>query len=125
MSAQGVEGQSQIIGRFGIPGLETQRRATRVDRSFVVAQAAVSLGQVGVECGGVRSQGRGPADQLDGSTAVAALMMHDAEQVKGFGVLRLASQELMVATGRIRVAARLVPSQRVAQVRIHEGDPCR
>ena len=126
MAAQGLKGQTQIIGRLGIPGPQTQGGATTIDRPFVVAQAAVSLGQVGVECGGVRSQGRGPADQLDGPTGVAALMMHDAEKVKGFGVLRLASQQVMVATGRIRVAAGLVQSQGGGQVlRIHGGDPSR
>jgi hypothetical protein len=119
MSPQSVQGQTQVIGRFGIAGLEAQGRATRFDRPIVVAQAAVSLGQVGVECGRLRPQGRSPADQLDGSAAVAALMMHDAEKVQGFGVLRLTSQDFMVATRRIRVAARLVQLERGGQVRIH------
>ena len=117
MSSQSVQGQAQVVGRLGIPRLETQGRATAFDRLLVLAQAAVSLGQVGVECRRVRPHGRGPADQLDGPAGVAALMMHDAEEMQGFGVLGLASQKVVVASGRIREAARLVQLQSGGQVR--------
>ena len=49
--------------------------------------------------------------------------MHDAEKVKRFGVLRLAGQQVMIAAGRVRVAARLVKLQSGGQVRIRmHGD---
>ena len=53
MAAQSLKGQAQIVGRLGILGLETQRGAAAIDCLFVIAQPAVSLGQVGVECGGL------------------------------------------------------------------------
>ena len=45
-------------------------------------------------------------------------MMHDSEEVKGFGVLRLESQQVMVATGRIREPAGLLQLHCGRQVRI-------
>lgn len=43
-----------------------------------------------MERGGVRPQRHGPADPFDGPAVIALLMVQDAEQVQGVGVLRIA-----------------------------------
>jgi hypothetical protein len=68
----------------------------------------MSLGHVRVKESRAGTNGHGPADQLDSSAGMAALMVHDPEIMQGIGILRLARNQTMVATGRIGVAASLV-----------------
>ena len=74
----------------------------------MLAHGAVGLGEVGMVGGHLGPQGHGLADQLDGPGRVAALVVHDAEQVQGIGVVRLPGQQGMIAASGIGIAAGLV-----------------
>ena len=76
-----------------------------------------------MECGGTWPQRRRPFNELDGPTRVTALVVHDAEEVKGLGILRFAGQQPMVAAGRIGVAAGLVELKSGRQEAIHGDGP--
>ncbi|MCY2990267.1 MAG: hypothetical protein NTY19_20685 [Planctomycetota bacterium] len=72
------------------------------------AQGAVHLGEVGVESGGSGLQGDRPADQLGGSGRIAILVMQDAKQVQGVGVVGLPVEQRLIAPCRVCEAAGLV-----------------
>ena len=78
---------------------QPQGRAAAAGGAFVSAEGAVGLGEVGVERGDVRLKDDGPADEFDGPVVVALLMVEDAEQVEGVGVIRLAGQHLPIQRG--------------------------
>jgi hypothetical protein len=109
--SEALQSQAEVVARLGVLGLQAQGGPTAIDGLFMFPEPTVSLGEVGVKGGDAWTQSHGPADQLDGSCTVAALMMHDTEQMQGVGVLRLNGEQSMIAAGGIGIAAGLVELQ--------------
>ena len=63
-------------------GLQTQGGAAALGGLFILTEGAMGLGKVGVKGGRVGAENHRSADQLDGPGEVAALMVHDAEEVE-------------------------------------------
>jgi hypothetical protein len=90
---------------LGEPGVDTNRGAAAFDRPLVLTQAAVGFGQIGMESRDPWPQYHRPADQLDCSEKMPALMVHDTKIVQGIGVVGIMRQHAVIAPSRVGMAA--------------------
>ena len=86
---ESLEREAEIVGRFGALRLQTKSGAAALDGLFILTEHAMRFAQVDVKSGGVGPQRGGAADQLDGPSVMAALMVHDSEEMQRVGIKRL------------------------------------
>ena len=93
-SPQALQRQAEVRQCLREIRPQAERGTAAADGSIHLTETPVHLGEIGVEGRDVRSQGHGPADQLDGLRVVPLLVIQHAEQVEGGRVRLFPRQDL-------------------------------
>ncbi len=123
--AQCVQCKAEVVGRRGALRLQSQGGPAAVHGLLVLAEGTVSLGQVGVVSGGFGLHSQSAADQLDGPGRIAVLVVQDAKEMQGAGVVGLPGEHGVIATSRVGETTRLEQLPTGDQVCIHHANPLR
>ncbi len=103
-----MQREALVVGCLGVVRSKPQGGPAAVDGLLVLAQGAVNLGQVGVVSGGLGLENHGAGDQLDRPGRISVLVVQDAEEMQGTGVVGLPGKHGVIATGRVGETTRLV-----------------
>jgi hypothetical protein len=106
--AQFMQRQPEVVGRLGVVWSQPQCGPAAVDGQHVVAEGTVRLGEVGVIGGGFGLQGHGLSDQLHGPGEIAILVVQNAKEMQGVGMVGLAREQGVIEASSIGEAARVV-----------------